>query len=289
MPLLCILLVSALPEFCAGLNLVPSSDRQPPTLRYPLDHQPQTRRQSLFNQELTRRHTLDNQQQTRRHSLFIAVKCVTGVAGALTSTAPFVLLPGASRPALAANLPYVATSDLSKVGTVDSLLPIITLLDSLQKLKAELQQNPEAFLQRPLNSELPASEQSFKEIFDSYSDPVSYKQRFLDQNAFLVYYTRGFDGPGRPSIDQDVNVRQTQQYGYRNEAWVAYEEFLSEIRYSRQHPEEFEATDVLRPLVNAIGSIEGYLTVAPAEAVLEGRRRLGSDWQPMVTTGRLLQ
>jgi hypothetical protein len=186
-------------------------------------------------------------------------------------------LASTSRPALAANLPYVATSDLSKVGTFESLLPIIKLLDALQKLKDELQRSPDAFLRRPLDSQLPASEQSFKAIFDSYSDPVSYKQRFLDQNAFLVYYTRGFDGPGRPSIEEDVNIRQTLEYGYRNEAWVAYEEFLSEMKYSRQHPEEFVSADALQPLGKAIESIEAYLSQAPSEAVFEGRQRLRSD------------
>jgi hypothetical protein len=249
--LLSIVLLSALPEFCAGLSLVHSSGRQ----------------------ELTRRRSLDQRGLTRRRSLFIASKFA---ATALATTASLVL-PGALRPALAKNLPYVATSDISKVGTVDALLPIIKLLDSLQKLQAEIKRSPDVFIQRALDSQLPSSEQSFKEMFDSYSEPVSYKQRFLDQNAFLVYYTRGFDGPGRPSIEEDVNVRQTLQYGYRNEAWVAYEEFLCEIRYSGKHPEEFEEIDALQPLATAIESIEKYLSEATSEAVLEGRRRLDSD------------
>jgi hypothetical protein len=43
-------------------------------------------------------------------------------------------------------------------------------------------------------------------LFDEHSEGISYKQQFLDQNAFLVYYTKGFDGPGRPSIeDEDSN------------------------------------------------------------------------------------
>lgn len=33
---------------------------------------------------------------------------------------------------------------------------------------------------------IPRNERAFKLIFDAYSDPVSYKQKFLDQNAFLV-------------------------------------------------------------------------------------------------------
>ena len=34
---------------------------------------------------------------------------------------------------------------------------------------------------------IPRDENDFKRLFDSYSTPVSYKQKFLDQNAFLVY------------------------------------------------------------------------------------------------------
>jgi hypothetical protein len=145
--LLSIVLLSALPEFCAGLSLVHSSGRQ----------------------ELTRRRSLDQRGLTRRRSLFIASKFA---ATALATTASLVL-PGALRPALAKNLPYVATSDISKVGTVDALLPIIKLLDSLQKLQAEIKRSPDVFIQRPLDSQLPSSEQSFKEMFDSYSEPTS--------------------------------------------------------------------------------------------------------------------
>ena len=42
---------------------------------------------------------------------------------------------------------------------------------------------------------LPREEKAFKRVFDEYSDAVDYKTKFMDQNAFLVYYTRGFDGP----------------------------------------------------------------------------------------------
>jgi len=39
---------------------------------------------------------------------------------------------------------------------------------------------------KTLEQNIPRDENDFKRIFDSYSTPVSYKQKFLDQNAFLV-------------------------------------------------------------------------------------------------------
>ena len=60
----------------------------------------------------------------------------------------------------------------------------IKSLPDLKGVKTSLQQ-------------LPSGEKEFKRLFDEYSQGVSYKQVYLDQNAFLVYYTKGFDGPGR--------------------------------------------------------------------------------------------
>ena len=56
-----------------------------------------------------------------------------------------------------------------------------------------------------------------------------------DGNAFLVYYTQGFDGPGRPSIEQDSaqQVTQKAQFGLRNDAWVAVDAARSEVQYLR--------------------------------------------------------
>lgn len=53
------------------------------------------------------------------------------------------------------------------------------------------------------SSAVPTSEKEFKRLFDEFSEGISYKQQFLDKNAFVVYYTQGFDGPGRPSIDTE--------------------------------------------------------------------------------------
>ena len=58
-----------------------------------------------------------------------------------------------------------------------------------------------------LLSKIPLIEKDFKKLFDEHSEGISYKQQFLDQNAFLVYYTKGFDGPGRPSIEEEDSNR----------------------------------------------------------------------------------
>jgi hypothetical protein len=80
---------------------------------------------------------------------------------------------------------------------------------------------------------LPLEEKAFKRLFDEYSQGVSYKQRYLDKNAFLVYYSGGFDGPGRASIESEdpKELLQKAQYGFRNDAWVALDEARSEIEY----------------------------------------------------------
>jgi hypothetical protein len=112
---------------------------------------------------------------------------------------------------------------------------------------------------------IPTDETTFKRLFDNYSDNVSYKQRFLDQNAFLVYYTKGFDGPNRPSIESDLPVKQTLQYGARNDASVAWQGFLDEVNYVAKHPTEGSLSDLDELLKRVINAVDAYLDLAPAE------------------------
>lgn len=65
-------------------------------------------------------------------------------------------------------------------------------------------------------------EMTFKRIFDSRSDRVPYKRRFLD----LVYYSKGFNGTGRENIESDINEWQSQQFDLRNDGWIAWESFF---------------------------------------------------------------
>jgi len=132
---------------------------------------------------------------------------------------------------------------------------------------------------------IPTLEAELKRLFDAYSDQVSYKQKFLDQNAFLVYYTNGYDGPGRGSLEKDpVNERQTLQFGARNEAWVSWDDFLAEWEYyssssrrtSSNDDVDDSFVDMIKYLSSTIQAVDRYLKLCPPqdlEAVQQGTSR----------------
>lgn len=186
----------------------------------------------------------------------------------------------------ARNLPESNGADTSQTGTVRALVPIVELRNNLQAALQEQEmsgmrtltlQVPPSF--SAISSSIPTKEQDFKRLFDAYSDQVSYKQKFLDQNAFLVYYTQGFDGPGRQPIENSgdgrvVNERQTLQFGARNEAWVAWDNFLAEREYycqtidngnNDQQQEDF--AELLKGLTDTIRAVDAYLKLSPPEDV----------------------
>lgn len=108
-----------------------------------------------------------------------------------TLHAPFI---AASVPiASAANLPQNTGADLSKTGTIDTLIPIVAMKQSLESINSQLTAKSGKLIPddcksalKTLQQNIPRDENEFKRVFDSYSTPVSYKQKFLDQNAFLV-------------------------------------------------------------------------------------------------------
>ena len=161
-----------------------------------------------------------------------------------------VLLP---RKSCARNLPLPTGAGFDKTGTVQALMPIVRLRQSLNG----------PVLNLPYV--IPRDEQTFKRLFDEYSDPVSYKQKFLDQNAFIVYYTRGFDGPNRPLIEEDLPEKQMLQYGARNEAWVSWEGLQVELEFAQKHPND--DNDVDKYLVMLIAAVDAYLQLAPPDHV----------------------
>ena len=188
-------------------------------------------------------------------------------------------------PVLARNMPLSNGADTSKSGTVTALLPIVKLrsdLDSLlQTLKKEYKNHDGGTSITKTktaisfsNCEIPTQEKAFKRTFDAYSDQVSYKQKFLDQNAFLVYYTNGYDGPGRDSLEKDpVNERQTLQFGARNEAWISWDDFLAEWEYyssssgrkSGSDDIEDSFSEMVKYLSNTINAVDGYLRLSPPQ------------------------
>lgn len=209
-----------------------------------------------------------------KRRLVLAKACVATVS----------LLTGYAQVSTARNLPEASNvSTLSKTGTMETLFPIVRMKQTLSHFYAEFKQKEDAvtstILEEWLNDtflkEIPTDEKSFKAIFDAYSDPVSYKQKFVDQNAFLVYYSRGFDGPGRPNIENDLPVKQTLQYGARNEAWVAWDAFLAEARYAMNHPsEKVDTIELVQQLTSLIAAIDYYLAQAPRE---DTERALSTD------------
>ena len=127
-------------------------------------------------------------------------------------------------------------------------------------------------LERP-----PAAERDFKRLFDEYSEGISYKQQYRDKNAFLVYYTQGFDGAGRPSIETEdaAEVKQKAQFGARNEAWLGVDDARAEARYLLEHPpppgDEGELKELKEALRRAQAATASYLALAPDDQVRAAR------------------
>jgi hypothetical protein len=202
-------------------------------------------------------------------------------------------------PFFARNLPISNGADTSKSGSVQALLPILKLRNTLKDLQRSLQQehehstNADHTSSTSIISRIPPKESEFKRLFDAYSDQVSYKQKFLDQNAFLVYYTQGYDGPGRKKMEDDiVNERQTLQFGARNDAWMAWESFVAEQDYyqkrygdlsttagnSRQGEEEKEDfSQLMEWLSEAIQAMDMYLKLSPQQDVTATEELLSSN------------
>lgn len=106
--------------------------------------------------------------------------------------------------AWARNLPTSNGASGSNRGEASTLVPILQMKNNVELAVAQISNLEEC---EALLSKLPLIEKDFKKLFDEHSEGISYKQQFLDQNAFLVYYTKGFDGPGRPSIEEEDSNR----------------------------------------------------------------------------------
>jgi hypothetical protein len=225
-----------------------------------------------------------------RRALCLAFMTTTTLSGILFFTT--------THPAHARNLPTSNGAETSQLGTIDALVPIVQLRNNLRTLNQSLHEvyshrEEDTSNDDPLNaaivSSIPNREQEFKRLFDAYSDQVSYKQKFLDQNAFLVYYTGGYDGPGRKKLEEDlVNERQTLQFGSRNDAWVAWENFLVERDYyyvqkrrikagSKSIEEDEDSfSEMINYLSEATEALDVYLKLAPLEDLINAEELLSS-------------
>ena len=210
----------------------------------------------------------------RRQALAKALRSIT--CGGLLS------LFGDS-PCSAANLPTSTGADMSRTGTLEKLIPLVAMENALMSAKqtflkasddSAITADTIEAISKVLASSIPPEQTLFKRKFDEYSEPVSYKQKFMDQNALLVYYTKGFDGPNRPPMESSADPipLQSIQYGLRNDAWTNYDELLSELSFFS--PSSSTIDDILKPLDNCIASFEAYFSVAPASDVADARRRV---------------
>lgn len=150
------------------------------------------------------------QQQQAPGSIATAVAIAMATTTAIIAPITPHYAPFGAASAAAANLPSDNGAIGNKRGTLEALQPIVRMRDAVKALidalPAESTESGGGLVDRVkaclLNREVfPASERAFKRLFDEYSNAVTYQQKFIDQNAFLVYYTQGFDGPNRPRID----------------------------------------------------------------------------------------
>jgi hypothetical protein len=197
---------------------------------------------------------------------------------------------GMPRSTSASNIPKSNGANLSKVGTLEMLLPLVqlryillecaTIVDNAgESLIAGNTQKKEVVTKLSALLELiPQEESKLKKLFDEYSDTVSYKQRYLDQNAFLVYYTRGFDGPSRPTIEEtNDNDKQALQYGTRNDVWVSLEDIISTLKYYslntiNPNDEKEALQDMKVSFHRAILAMDSYLDLVPQEQLGEAQK-----------------
>ena len=81
-------------------------------------------------------------------------------------------------------------------------------------------------------------------------------------------YTKGFDGPGRPNIEDDANTIQTLQYGARNDAWSSIDELNVELEYGQKsNDSELVAGELISLVKKVTQALDAYLSLAPAADV----------------------
>uniref|UniRef100_A0A7S0AKT0 Uncharacterized protein n=1 Tax=Minutocellus polymorphus TaxID=265543 RepID=A0A7S0AKT0_9STRA len=267
--------------FIGGLLLQTRNDNRFSALAFSQPKPDRRERQRNVNYHITTELVYGDEEHavsdTKRRQAM--VRALGGVA-----TGGLALLFGDS-PGRAANLPTSTGADMSRTGTLDKLIPIVQMETALISAKQELISAREGdssisddtikAISSQLSVAIPSEQILFKRKFDEYSEPVSYKQKFMDQNAFLVYYTKGFDGPNRPPMESiaDPIPKQSLQYGFRNDAWSNYDELLGELSYFSPSSRS-SIDDILGPLVKCIAAFEAYFSFAPASDVAHARRRI---------------
>ena len=83
------------------------------------------------------------------------------------------------------NLPEHTGASQGNQGQMTTLLPIINMQAALEKALLATSTGNLQEIKNNLDI-IPSREKDFKRLFDEYSEGVSYKQQYLDKNAFLV-------------------------------------------------------------------------------------------------------
>ena len=83
------------------------------------------------------------------------------------------------------------------------------------------------------------------------SVPRDFKSKWMENNAFLVYYSKGFDGIGRPSIEIESELEKlsAEQAGMRTDLWYMIDDGL---RFGDVKEEEVSAklANFLKTVIN---------------------------------------
>ena len=189
----------------------------------------------------------------------------SGCTQCLPSLPMLSLVPAAAR---ASNLPSDNGASPSERGTIRALQKVKDIQSAVKLAKSRSSLSD---IRLDLNGVYALKEKGFKRVFDEYSEGISYKQQFLDKNAFLVYYTQGYDGPNRDNIEKESSgeALQKAQYGYRNDAWVALDETISELDYLLEQSEmgdDLESRKELnKDLSELIVALDRFIELAPAK------------------------
>jgi hypothetical protein len=180
-------------------------------------------------------------------------------------------------PVLARSLPESNGASGAYRGQPKSLAPILKMRNAINAALAEAPQDLSKCSQAL--SSLPSKETEFMKLFDEHSEGISYKQVFTDQNAFLVYYTGGFDGPNRPSIeaDDETSLKEKLQFGARNDAWVQVDEARSEVQYLLEQAAKGvneDRSDLKAALQKAAKAFNDYVALDSPDIVKQAEQML---------------
>ena len=202
------------------------------------------------------------------------------LAAALLATQDLQQLhPALGTAVLARNLPESTGASGKLRGTVEALVPIVRIESSVGAAIGALPNLDACAL--ALNGGAPADEKDFKRLFDEYAEGISYKQSYLDKNAFLVYYTQGFDGASRPSIEteSEAELKQKAQFGARNEAWLGFDDARAEAAYLQSHPptDDGELKELRAALQQTKAALAAFEAQAPPEQVSAARELMASS------------